>query len=372
MGKPKVIKIALSGGPGGGKDGLYEHLMPWLESLGFYVIYVPEAATEVMNAGIHWSHQEQEPGDFQAAVLRHIITTEDLYEEAALRHCNGKDIVMLCNRGAPEIEAYIGRKLATEVLGRMKLTRGQLLARYNAVIFMVTAADGAPKAYEKAKVKNPKRTESLEQAIDRDRKTQRCWLGAESLSIIRNTGDSDEAWQAKVQMAQRAIGRKLGIPMPLEIERKFRLPTGALNLPVEFEEAEIEQIYLVRKDPSVERRIRRRIYAGHVLYFYTEKVKLSSGVRNEEERRISWSEYDALMAEADSTRHVIRKRRRYFLYNDQYFELDVFGEPRAGLYLLEIELLAEDTPVQLPPWWSGVEDVTDDPQYSNSAIARAA
>lgn len=364
---PKVTKIALSGGPGGGKSSLKKELVPWLNSLGFYVIFVPEAATQIMQSGPHWSHPDDVGGSFQQAILRHIMSNEDLLEEAARRLCGDKNIVMLCDRGAPEIEAYMGREQATEVLGRMGLTRGELLARYHTVIFMVTAADGAPKAFEAAKANNPDRSESVEQAVARDKLTQRCWLGAESLSIIQNSGDGKEAWRRKVEQAKRAVGRKLGIPEPVEIERKYALTSFSLD-GIPSEEAEIEQIYLKRTSLEVERRIRRRVFAGHTLYFYTEKEQRSEGVRIENERRISWAEYERLKQDADPALMTLRKYRRYFLYEGQYFELDTFSGFSRMLTLLEIELPTLDTPVKLPPGFKA-HDVTGDKRYGNYNIA---
>ena len=47
--------------------------------------------------------------------------------------------------------------------------------RYNAVFHMVTAADGASAFYTLEN--NQARTETPEQAVDLDRRTQKCWLG---------------------------------------------------------------------------------------------------------------------------------------------------------------------------------------------------
>lgn len=47
--------------------------------------------------------------------------------------------------------------------------------RYNAVFHMVTAADGASAFYSLEN--NQARTETPEQAIDLDKRTQKCWLG---------------------------------------------------------------------------------------------------------------------------------------------------------------------------------------------------
>jgi len=51
------------------------------------------------------------------------------------------------------------------------------------------------------------------------------------------------------------------------------------------------------------------------------------------------------------------------------WEIDVFTGPCKGLILAEVELSCIDTLVTMPSWVG--PEVTDDPQYRSSAIARA-
>jgi adenylate cyclase len=52
------------------------------------------------------------------------------------------------------------------------------------------------------------------------------------------------------------------------------------------------------------------------------------------------------------------------------WELDCFEGRHAGLWLVEIELSRADQPLPkpLPPWIG--REVTDDPRYTNSRLAR--
>ena len=59
-----------------------------------------------------------------------------------------------------------------------------------------------------------------------------------------------------------------------------------------------------------------------------------------------------------------------FLWEQQYFELDLFRDPAEGLVLLEIELDDIDQPVSLPPFLEIDREVTDDPAFLNSELAR--
>jgi CYTH domain-containing protein len=88
------------------------------------------------------------------------------------------------------------------------------------------------------------------------------------------------------------------------------------------------------------------------------------GQRVEIRRNISPREYEAMRAQADPSRLPIQKLRRCFLYNDRYFQLDVYQSPCKGLVLLEAYLDTENGQnVVLPPFLTCTE-VTDNPEYS--------
>ena len=65
---------------------------------------------------------------------------------------------------------------------------------------------------------------------------------------------------------------------------------------------------------------------------------------------------------------LIDKTRYRVEYAGLVWEVDVFHGANSGLVLAEIELLTEDTPFALPPWLG--REVSDDPRYFNSALAR--
>jgi CYTH domain-containing protein len=165
-----------------------------------------------------------------------------------------------------------------------------------------------------------------------------------------------------------ALARVIGVPEPVEIERKY-LVSRVGDIPVPHETVEIEQVYLQTSDNN-HARIRKRGQRGAFTYFHTLKRPLSAGQRIEEERQISPREYANYLVSADPKRHPIKKTRTCFLWNSQYYELDRFTHPNPGLMLLEAELDTISQPVIIPPWVSVVREVTDDPQYSNAALAK--
>lgn len=150
----------------------------------------------------------------------------------------------------------------------------------------------------------------------------------------------------------------------LEIERKYlleRLP----RIPREAKVLHIEQGYL----RDHQGRLRRTIHPdGAVTFEHT--IKRGRGfVREEDERSLSREEFEKLWPDTDGqrlrkTRHLLRDR------DGGVWAIDEFAD--ADLVLAEIELSSTETPFEFPDWLRPhiVREVTDDPDYTNHAIAR--
>lgn len=159
----------------------------------------------------------------------------------------------------------------------------------------------------------------------------------------------------------------LGIPKPLEMERKF-LVVSVGEIPCS-RTCEIYQTYIILPDGE-KSRIRARGENGSFLYFQTTKEDISDVCRKEEERRLTRDEYLELLTLADPQKRTIHKLRTCFAYHNQYFELDTFLAPSLQDMLLETELSSEEQRVDLPPFVKIVADVTAEKKYHNSQIAK--
>ena len=82
-------------------------------------------------------------------------------------------VLVIFDRGAIDSKAYVNPEQWSRILGRVGVTEGQLLSCYYQVVHMVTAAIGAEAHYRL----EGERTESLQQAQDRDRATEQAWSG---------------------------------------------------------------------------------------------------------------------------------------------------------------------------------------------------
>lgn len=380
IGEEAIKKIVLTGGPCAGKTTALNYLAEKLSDYGFSVFTVPELATMLINAGVNLG--ELAATDYkkylqiEEKMIFSQLALEDLFHGYAAL-CGHKKNVILCDRGVMDILAYIEREYFDAVLASRGLKVTDLRdGRYDAIMHLVSAAFGAEEFYTLAN--NTARRETLEEARDAEKRTSGVWIGHPHLRAIDNSTD----FELKMKRVLQAVCRVLGIPIPLEIERRFLvadLPDFE-RLGIKFEKIDIEQMYL-QNGRGAQKRIRKRGQYGSHVFYQTFKQSLRegppatlcaamrAGVRSETEIQIGPKQYLALSYERDPEKKIIRKNRYCFLWQNQYFEFDEFIEPRKGLYILEIELTEENERVVIPDFVSVIREVTDDSGYSNYEIA---
>lgn len=365
-------KIVITGGPCAGKTEIMSYLTQKLEDRGYKVIIVPESATELILNGIRPS-PEISMEEFQNFVLDLQLKKEDIFSQVYKYHNNDKTI-MFCDRGVFDACAYVDMYPTFEnMLKARNLSVADVYNRYDAVIHMVTAAKGAEKFYQwndpskEDTGNNAARRESPEEAREKDQKTMNSWVGHPHLRVIDNSTD----FKGKVKRAIDEVFSLIGEPVAKEIERKFLIQKPSQTVLDGLgcvSKTNIIQTYL-RSQGLSERRVRQRgtPVTGYNFY-YTEKSDLGHGTRTENERKISVDEYVALLAEADTALHQISKTRYCFVYDNHYFELDIY--PFSEKYaILEIELNDINERFNLPPL-NIVKDVTDDEKYKNHSLAK--
>jgi len=368
-------KVVLTGGPCGGKTTGISYLQEKFSDMGFSVICVSETATEVFKSGVQIGKRGLTALEFQEQLLLMQIEKEERYLEITRRVKNPKKTIFF-DRGIMDQRAYLSPREFKALIESKNLNIPQLRdKRYDGVFHLVTAASGAEEFYTLEN--NSARLEkTLEEARNKDKLTLDAWVGHPHLRVIDNSTD----FEGKMRRLRAAICRVVGIPTPLEIERKFlvempdvseieRLINGKVA-PID-----IEQIYLLSDGKKRSRRIRKRGQNGHYVYYQTEKRRIRPSVRIETERRIDVAAYNKLsVMERDIRFSMIKKTRNCFIWNSQYFELDVFHQPkkleRDGVVILEIELTEENEKVEIPPFIKVIKEVTDDSSFTNKALAR--
>lgn len=117
--------------------------------------------------------------------------------------------------------AYTEEKVWQAILDETGWSTIQLRdRRYEAVIHMVTSADGAEEFYSKEN--NVARYEGLKEAIELDKKLINSWVGHPHFSIIDN---KEGGFNNKIDRCLDRVFKFIGLPTPSSYYKKFLLVT---------------------------------------------------------------------------------------------------------------------------------------------------
>ena len=361
MNAVKYKKIVLTGGPCAGKSEAMAYLKDELTNLGYKVFTVNETASELMSSGVF--PEDIGRVEFQNILLRLQLKKEESYERAASLLKSEKTVI-ICDRGALDGKAYITDSQFASITESLSLSENDLRDRYDAVFHLRSSSKSEENIYTLEN--NNARSESKADASALDDRTLSCWVGHNHLRVISCTYDFAD----KLSNLKKQVFFFLGIPRPLEIERKYliKYPDISHLLKNNFcKPVSIFQTYITVNGRKI--RMRKRGERGGFSYYKTSKTQVNAFTRIEIEERLSEQEYNEILKEAEN-KISIEKIRYCIVYNDRYFELDVF-DFSDKYALLEIELTDENEKVELPPFFDVLADVSADKRYRNFAIANS-
>lgn len=359
-----IHMIAITGGPCSGKTTGLAKLVSMLQDRGYKVLVSPEAATKFIQGGIHpW---ELSSLIFQKQILLDTLMQEERFMEAACAYRDlGHKVVILCDRGAMDGQAYAPEGEFQGMVNGLGLSLNDICERrYHAVIHLRTAALGAEEFYTLEN--NTARKETAEEARQLDQRTLEAWQRHHHPRTI----DNSTGFEDKIQRLLAEVCAVLGDPEPIEREQKYLIePLPLSALPVYSTTSVITQDYLRSAEDF---RVRARADKEGTSYYYTEKRRISAGVSIEIERVIGEREYLELLKQRDPDLQTITKRRLCFFYESQFIEVDTFESPEtiAGLCLMEIEQTDSSKDPLLPSFVKVISNVTGDEKYLNRSLAR--
>lgn len=355
-----IPKIVITGGPCSGKTTGLARVSQFIQNIGRHPVILPEVATDLINSGFDPLKPE-----FQEFVVRKLRFEEQLRAYAAQTEHFDAPPVFIYDRGYNDCLAYTSEK---NFLGALKLNGLDPVVvrdQYTGVIFLDSAALGAEAYYTQEN--NLARRENADEARSLNERTKAAWLGTPHFTVIPNRPGGD--FEGKMNECLQALARFLGVPIPLEYERKFKLEAFDISLlPKEAVPVTIIQTYLVGASGTVER-VRARGHETNFLYFNTIKVRQHDGGSHELDHLIDKHDYDSLLLRRDINRLPVYKTRYCFLHGSHYCELDVFHGHLEGLVLLEIEVHDMNEAVTVPEYLGTYTEVTDDGRYSNYRLA---
>lgn len=360
-----IKKIVITGGPCSGKSTLLNLIENTFVEKGYKVLIVSETATELIKGGISPLGGKDNMFMFQDYLLKLQFKKEEIYEQAAME-MDANKILILYDRGLLDNKAYVSKEEFEQILNRFDVNESQLIDRYDLVIHLVTTANGAEQFYTLAN--NNARSETLEQAREIDELTLNAWIGHPRLKIIDNSTD----FEGKVERVLKEIYFDLNESTPTGITRKYLVDIENLDqekIDSISERMDIVQNYLKSSTNQLEKRIRQIGIGGNYCYYYTEKEYVNNSKVFKKEKKISDKTYLSYLHEIDNKLFQIIKSRYSFVYENQYFKLDIFNNDKK-YGLLEIESTNDNVDILLPDFLDIKEDITSGMLYSNYEIAK--
>lgn len=359
-----IKTIVLTGGPCAGKTTALVRIVEYFSSRGFKVFTIPEVPTLYSQGG--WNYltpNRQLYYEGERAILETQLALEDSFMRLA-KTCK-KPTLIVCDRGTMDISAYMTPEMWQDITAKAGTDSNALRSRYDAVLHLVSAADGAEQYYTTAT--NATRYEQMNEeglriARELDKKVINAWTGHPHLRVINNNDD----FNAKLNRVLKEIAHVVGVPQPIQEERKYIVElTG--DMP-DCTEINIAQTYLVG-EPGAEIRLRRREWNGKSNNILTTKIIVPGNEMLITERPIANNLYESMLQQADPYRHTIHKLRRSFIWKGQYFELDFYQGVLDGLVILETKGIRCHADVKFPPFLKVKQDITGNKEYYNYTLA---
>lgn len=363
-----IYKVVLTGGPCGGKTTCQSRLSTFFENLGWKVFRIPEIAYVFLSGGLKFSDLPASGAyEFQKNLLRCMLQVEQTFVDLAKIDPH-KNILIICDRGCMDATAYLQPGEWDQLSKEMNWNEVDLRdRRYNQVIHIMTAAKGAEAFYTCEG--HGTRSEGIGLARHLDDLVAQAWVGHPYYDVI----DNSTGFEEKVKRTIQSVCERIGVDVkdrlaPMSKKRKFlvsSLPEDE-KFPSNFREFDVVHHYLVTPNSKNQARIRKRGTNGSSTYFYT--VRRPDFEDIELKRQITFRDYEIFLRQADDSHQPIHKKRRAFLWNHQYYQLDIYIEPCPeackGLIFLETYTTKEGNSLQIPPFLDVTGEVTGDSKYS--------
>lgn len=293
-------------------------------------------------------------------------------------------VVILIDRGLLDGSAYVSRAewqaLMDELNMNVVVMRDN---RYDGVLHLVTAAEGAEKFY--ASLSNEARYESKSEAIMKDKKLREAYMGHKNWVMIDNSAST---FQEKINQAKQQVHFMLGRQGGTSFYKKFLLKNSSqrtmaltrvpLNLPEgqHYEESEVSETFINFKTNEgrvVEASIEKK--GSNLAFAYTLKVTIEhKSTLINKKRCISASEYIDLKQNKLPDMEELNCQRICTMENGLYMIIDFYpqveNQPMICVIQLDETRMAEmNNKIKLPAYLDVEREITDLPEFKPKALA---
>ncbi|XP_049867288.1 TRPL translocation defect protein 14 isoform X2 [Pectinophora gossypiella] len=284
-----------------------------------------------------------------------------------------RNCLIICDRGAMDASAFIPKEQWEAIMSSNNWNNVELRDnRYNQIVHMVSAANGAEDFYSIEE--HVCRSEGMELARELDYKAASAWIGHPYFDVIDNSTDFDKKMNRLIACVCQRIGIETGDRLNLNSKKRKFLVKTPLAPDTEFppfQDFDVVHNYLHSDVRKAQVRLRKRGQKGHWSYIHTLRKFHPTGQSVEVRTQLTHRDYLNLLPQRDDAHFTIFKKRRCFIYNNQYYQLDIYRQPThprcRGLVLLETYSAAYDQDAllaTLPKFLTIVKEVTGDPAYS--------
>jgi hypothetical protein len=306
-------------------------------------------------------------------ILRAQLNIENYFEELA--KLQKKDVLIVCDRGACDTFAYCSKEVQEAVLKKENWSIDFLNHhRYDKIIHMVTAANGAESYYG---LDNDARSENLTEGINLDRNIQKVWFTNPRYVIVDN---SEQGFQKKISRVFTEIGELLSMPTE-KFVRKFLLknlfkesvfPEGITFAPY------VETInYLSQNDKNVISYLRKREYvksAKMILTLKTRHINEEIEKRIETGRPLDQKVYNEFLNQKDLSKQELKKECFYFRMEDNtnvsIYKIETFMLKENPFSILHLTSNSVKKNKKFPEFLEVVEEVTNNKSFFTHKLAK--
>lgn len=370
----KIYRICITGGPCAGKTTCMSVLREKL-SPQFQVYALPEVASFTFGGGVTIIPTEFTPEDhvvFTGGIMEMQYNLENYFSKIA--SIQTQDVVILTDRGIMDNTAYCSPETEQKVYEQYGWNKSSIRDnRYDMVVHLVTAANGAEEFYTLAN--NEARSETPEVARGLDVKTQSVWNGHPNHVIINNNASS---FDEKIERAYEAICRTLGVQSVPNYNRKFLLTEDIplASVPAEMgAEQFTETITFLNSNEDdhitwIKSRVSQAGKGAPYLGYVDRKLSTKRSERIEIRRRVAPDMFGEYMKVKDPARKEIVKTIIAFIYHGNNFSIECFDDHTGNkLRIVRVNVDSDSTEIQFPEFLKKGTEVSEDPKYFSHNIA---
>lgn len=297
------------------------------------------------------------------------MNLEDIFIEIA--KVSDKHTILLFDKGVMDGSAYTDENVWQAILDETGWSTIQLRdRRYEAVIHMMTAAEGAEGFYMSDS--NKDHAETLEEAKEIDRKLISAWCGHPAFSIVKNT---KKGFNTKIGYCLNKVLSLIGMPQPTNLTRKFLLVSNNKNFEIQVPQGIKLEIFSLEetfiKTVQIESNQLRKI-GKNDSYTYSHEMRYEiNGEKILKKRQITAREYIELIEMRDIRCNQVIKLRQCFTFERQYFIVETFKnlEPYFPS-ILRVEMTNESSKTKLPTYLKILREVTGEDNYETWQMAK--